>query len=211
MTTLNNNLESESLDLNDPSTLVEHFPVGAAWESARKEGTIQRDLITGWSKIILRVEKRQLQLAEAGDITNNTLLINEWERRLGIPDKCFSGTGTIEDRQKDIICKTTLMHGNRIEDLKAVCAFYEIDCEITPATIFGFNDYNTYEYPFTYVDSSGQELFNHVNIALPAGNTSGFDYNFSYEFEGDTPEINKLKCILETMLSFSTIPIYIVL
>lgn len=63
-------------------------------------------------------------------VKDSTLLIDEWERELGIPDTIFTGTGSILERQKDVIVKRLLMNGNRDEDYEAVAAIYGITIEI---------------------------------------------------------------------------------
>jgi len=60
----------------------------------------------------------------------STDLLEYHELDLGIPDDIFSGQGSIEDRQRDVIVKKYMMRGNRLQDFYDIANIYGVTVTI---------------------------------------------------------------------------------
>ncbi|QDP66032.1 MAG: hypothetical protein GOVbin631_93 [Prokaryotic dsDNA virus sp.] len=83
--------------------LASHMPDGIAWESKYKEDTNLRGLVYGMSTPINTTEQLIEELSEEFDINQTTLLIDEWEKSVGLPDECFGVVTDIETRRQLVL------------------------------------------------------------------------------------------------------------
>lgn len=69
----------------------------------------------------------------------STELLEYHEFDLGIPDNTFSGQGSLEDRQRDVVVKKYMMRGNRLQDFYDIATIYGVAVRIRTglqATVF---------------------------------------------------------------------------
>lgn len=110
----------------------QYLPGGSLFEAAFIEGTNFRKLLLGFSG---QFRSGELSLKDYADFfipDNANMLIPEWERALGIPDACFSGTGTNAERQRDILVKFASLGAQTIADFVAIADLFNIAIEIFP-------------------------------------------------------------------------------
>ena len=98
----------------------------------------KRNLLSGLFKYFLGTSNEQRKLI---DIINSifdglfpktsTVLLEYHEKDLGIPDNIFSGIGTTEERQIDVIVKKYMMRGNRAQDFLDIANVYGITVVLT--------------------------------------------------------------------------------
>ena len=60
-----------------------------------------------------------------------SLFVSEWEQALGIPDCCFTGDGSIEDRQRDVFIKFAGMWVQTADDFEAMALLFGKTVEVT--------------------------------------------------------------------------------
>ena len=82
-------------------SIADYLPGGKLFESARITDTNFRKLLIGLAKELFNAEGYLKIVSNEYDINTTTLLIEEWESALGIPDTCFAADGTIEERRRD--------------------------------------------------------------------------------------------------------------
>lgn len=87
------------------TSLAQYLHNGKIFQLKNAAGSLLRKLLLGWSSELQRVEQKLKETSINHDIFDTTLLIEEWEKALGIPDDCFPGTGTIEKRRIDVLIK----------------------------------------------------------------------------------------------------------
>lgn len=67
------------------------------------------------------------------NINNSFYLLEYWEKMVGIPDKCFPGNGTVEERRSHVIVKLALMNVQTADDIIKLLNLLGYEAEITPA------------------------------------------------------------------------------
>jgi len=91
----------------ETNAFANYLPNGRIFAAKNKEDAKLRQLITGIATENQRVGALINQLLREHDINNTTVLIDEWERAVGIPDDCFQETTSlpIEQRRRQVIGK----------------------------------------------------------------------------------------------------------
>lgn len=83
--------------------LASHMPDGQVWEAKYIDGTNMRGLVYGASNPINKTEQLIEILSEEFDINQTTLLIDEWENSVGLPDECFGVVTDIGTRRQLVL------------------------------------------------------------------------------------------------------------
>lgn len=83
----------------------DYLPNDVLFEAKRRFGSKLRGLLLGLSGVMLTAEKYVNQIMSEYNIPTTTLLIDSFEKMFGIPDGCFKGAGTIEQRRQQILTK----------------------------------------------------------------------------------------------------------
>ncbi len=112
------------------ASIAAYLPGGIMFEAARIDGTNTNDLLVGFAGELKRVETELINYVEQYGIEETTLLINEWEKALGIPDDCFGGTGTIAIRRRDILTKLASLGVQTSDDFVALAAIFGIQVQV---------------------------------------------------------------------------------
>jgi len=179
-------LEDHRLALSD------YLPDGRTFEGKNIDGSNVKQLTEGLSGQNKAAQDFICTL-ENEFIPDTTLLfLDEWERALGIPDSCFTGTGTNDERRQGILTKLASLGIQTLDDFVALAESLGLVVEIYagydalmifpiilgPASVFG-GDVTSFR--FTIV----------VNITLP----DSFTYTWPINFGNDL--IALLKCLYE--------------
>lgn len=133
----------------------------------------------------------------------NTSLLEYHEKDLGIPDNIFSGIGTIEERQIDVIVKKYMMRGNRLQDFLDIADIYGISVTITTGlqtAIFPLN------FPLNFA-SSAVEQRNTLYISITEDSDFIFPLPFPIGFSA-TSNVAKIKKIFNHIKPATTQIIY---
>src|SRR5262245_40164597 len=84
------------------------LPVGQAWP--REPESVLMRAIRGLAQVFGYVDARAADLLERESDPRKTIeLLPDWERNWALPDPCFKSTQTIEERQKMLVFKMTLL------------------------------------------------------------------------------------------------------
>lgn len=126
-------------------SLANYLPNGRLFLEKFNDESELRKLLVGLAGELERAEKNASDLYEERDITKTTLLIEEWERALGIPDDCFPGNGPIEERRNHVLIKFTMsvQTGPDFERLGRLLGYDDIT--VTP---LAKSSYPPYDVPF---------------------------------------------------------------
>lgn len=85
--------------------LADYLPNDDLWAAKKISGTKLRQLLLGLAILPQQAEDKLETVWEELDPSTTTIFINEWESAVGIPDDCFPGTGSIEDRRTHVVIK----------------------------------------------------------------------------------------------------------
>jgi uncharacterized protein YmfQ (DUF2313 family) len=97
-------------------SLAAYLPGGELFTSKSIKDSNFRKLLTGMAGELFRANGllREYSCEIIPDQTNKFL--SEWESTLGIPDDCFSGTGSNDDRRRDILVKLAALGVQTAQD-----------------------------------------------------------------------------------------------
>jgi hypothetical protein len=155
-------------------------------------------LLLGYAKEFVRMECAMIEAQQQQNPKNTTVFIEEWEKSLGIPDDCFSVTGTLAERRLNVVVKFALMNIQTKPDFIALAAIYGFDIEIVnfnPGTGFPFT------FPFILVSGDSFEenfvvIIRFLNVPPPPP-VAVFPYTFPITF--GVSEINIVQCLFEKL------------
>lgn len=183
-------------------SLGDFMPGGRMFEAKQHPDTNFYKLLLGFAGELFRTE----DLLRAFDcnyyIEDTNAFIEEWESALGIPDQCFRGTGTIEQRRRDVLVKLAASGVQTADDFEALAALFGIPVSVVPAGDVG-------KFPLTFP------------IFFPLENTPTTVTKFTicvfYQFAEPTvfplnypipfgqSEINFLECIFNRLKPANTV------
>jgi uncharacterized protein YmfQ (DUF2313 family) len=117
--------------LNDHArALADYLPNGRTFEAKGIGGSNLFQLLEGLSGELKRTQEYISTLEDEFIPDQTTLFLSEWEKALGIPDACFTGTGTDEERRRDILTKLSLLGVQTIEDFENVASVFGATVEV---------------------------------------------------------------------------------
>ncbi len=134
------------------NALAQYLPGSELFEAKNIDGSNLRSLLRGFAGEF-KTAQGYLSTLEAEYFPSGTIIyINEWEGAVGIPESCFSGSGTIEDRQRDVVIKLASLGVQTVEDFVGLAAIFGKAVTVTPLSEEAFPEYSV---PFTPVSLPG--------------------------------------------------------
>lgn len=118
------------------------------------------------------------------DAANGDLFLSEWEQALAIPDGCFTGTGSVEDRWISVLTKLAALGVQTVEDFEELAVTFGVAITVLPGVDSGLSFDNDPTGRFTVV----------VNVELP----ERFTYTFPITF--GNAAIVLLECIFAKLV-----------
>jgi len=109
-----------------------YMPGGELFRAANVKDTNFRNLLIGLASTLFDAEGVIKSVADEYDIRTTTLLIEEWESSVGIPDLCFSGTGTIDERRRNVLVKLASLGVQTEQDFIDLAALFGVTVTIIP-------------------------------------------------------------------------------
>ncbi len=128
----------------DQTNSLAHFhPEGDPYDSRWEPLAVLRKFLEGLSGELKRVHDGMNDLSCDYDINESTELITNWESAVGIPDDCFPGTGTIEERRTHVLLKLAKMNVQTAEEfVELAIALGFLDVEVIPLQSIAFPPYD---------------------------------------------------------------------
>ncbi len=166
--------------------LADYLPGGRAFGAKNIPGTNLRRLIIGLAKEMFTIsEVLHLYRDEIlPDVTTDFLV--DWEKALGIPDDCYSGTGTTADRRLSVLTKIARSGLQVGQDYVNFAAIFGIVCRADPVLTV---------HPGTIPVIKTARFTIVIDFDLEQDNE--FTYTFTLTFGSST--LNMIKCLFETL------------
>ena len=123
--------------------------------------------------------------------TSTGFFLEAWERDLGIPDECFLGNGTREERARDVFIKWARMNVQTLEDMRALADLFDVTLTIDSGTSFGAFQHC---FPIQFFEKSVDARFTLI-VNAQISSVVGFPIPFPIPF--GYPLIGFVQCILE--------------
>lgn len=180
MTLIKHNKEQQA------TALALYMPNGILFEAKNIQDSNFRQLLLGLAGELFTAEGYLITLQEEYIPDQTTLFLEEWEQALQIPDDCFSGDGTLDERRRDILVKLSSLGVQTIEDFEALADLFAVG-----VTILAGND-PAVSPVITPVRNARFTLV--VDFVAP----TVFTYTFPITF--GSVEIGILECLFEKLI-----------
>jgi uncharacterized protein YmfQ (DUF2313 family) len=174
-------------------SLADFLPVGKLFAGKNVSETNLFKLLMGLAAECFRVENNLNLLADEYDIRTTTLLIEEWEKALGIPDDCFTNDVDLETRRQQVLAKFTLSI-DTAESFINLAAIFGYEIEIVTGRSLGVYPL---PYPWLYFDSSKTARFTiivRLATSLKPGVYPFTETLYPWPYTSDTTNI--IECLL---------------
>ena len=183
-------------DTGQADKLAAHLPIGGVFEAAWKEnadgtpGSNFRALIQGLGQELYRLEEVLYQVYHELDPRKTALLIEEWERSVGIPGGCFKTNKSLEERRQQVLL---LLKGLKLQtesDYIDLAAIFGEVIEIEQGAIRGV-------YPMKFpvvLYATAKAARNTMIVHFPERGGDRFPYSFPFPFSRGTTGI--VECLI---------------
>lgn len=189
--------EDHSLE-EHTQAVADYVPQGKLWRAKNIVNSKIRDLLTAFGASNKRQEEALNDFWQEVFIGTTDEFIDDFEKALGIPDDCFTGTGTLEERRTQAQLKLVSLYvvtEQDFIDLAAILGFTITIEQPIKTAIF------PYVFPFVLPDAKGIRftwIVRGVNVA-----TAGFPYIFPFVFP-DLSNQNILQCLFNRLKPANT-------
>ncbi len=143
------------------NSLAAYLPQGRAFAAKHVEGSVTRGLLAGLSGELIRNAELIEEFRQEILPDETILFVDEWERAVGIPDACFTGSGTVAERRADVLAKLTSLGVQTSEDMRLLALLvYGVELTIVNPPV---DTVNVFPYTFNPTgepdpDSDGGEF-----------------------------------------------------
>lgn len=86
-------------------SLADYLPGGILFASRSVQNSNFRKLLRGMSGELFRANGLLKEYSEQIIPDETVKFVSEWESAVGIPDDCFLGTGSLDERRRDVLTK----------------------------------------------------------------------------------------------------------
>ena len=175
------------------NSLADYLPGGRLFASRSVQNSNFRKLLRGMAGELFRANGLLKEYSEQVIPDQTVKFIEEWESAVGIPDDCFSGTGLLENRRRDVLTKLAALGIQTRQDFIDVAAIFGIVVQVSSGSTLGAFPI---VFPMALFNSAKEARFTIVvTFTVPAANK--FTYTFPFPF-GDG-EIAVLECLFEKL------------
>lgn len=174
--------------------LADVLPNGYTFEAKNINDSNFRQLLRGLAGELFTAEGYLITLEQEyfPDATN--LFLSEWEKAIGIPDDCLSGTGSNDDRRRDILVKLASLGVQTTDDFIALAEIFGVTISIkTGDEIASF----TMDFPLIFFNSPADSRNAALVVDFPLPPGGFFIYDFPISFGDATQSI--LKCLFSKL------------
>ena len=118
-------------------SLARYMPGGDLFESRNVADSTFRKLLRGLSGELFRSNGLIKEYGEQIIPDTTEKFVSEWESALGIPDDCFPGTGTLEERRLHVLIKLASLSVQTQQDFIDLAALFGVIVTIMNGTLHG--------------------------------------------------------------------------
>ena len=173
--------------------LASYLPNNILFESRHVEDTVLRNLLVGFAGELFRVNGLIKEYVEEIIPDTTVKFIPEYESLLGIPDECFKGERTLDERRRDILVKIASSGVQTADDFVNLAALFGITVTVVSAaeaSVFPLI------LPFQVFDNITEARFtiivSHTGVTVDA-----FPYTFPFVF--GSSQLAVLECLFNKL------------
>ena len=173
--------------------LAAYMPNGPLFEAKNINDSNFRQLLRGLAGEIFTAQGYLTTLNDDYFPDQTTLFLEEWEAALGIPDSCFFGGGTLNERRQDILVKLASLGVQTEDDFIDLAALFGVTITITPGIDFLIFPLT---FPWLFFSTTKEARFTIV-VDFTVQGASKFPLTFPFIF--GTSEIGILECLFNKL------------
>lgn len=182
--------------------LANYLPNGDVFGGKTDAATNLYKLLFGLAEQNRLIEEKLELTYDQYNIQTTEDFLTEWERALGIPDSCFSGTGDIASRQRDVNVKFLADETVTVQDFIDIAALYGIIITITN----GLDDVFVFPLVFPLQFSDLRKARFTMIVSFTVDEPLEFPLVFPIPFGNDLIEV--LKCLFRKLAPANVDVIY---
>ena len=171
-------------------------------EAKNKEDSNLYKVLVGLAEGWLDFRENANDIIDNYNINNSLLLIEEWEKAVGIPDNVFSVASDIETRRKNVLLKIAGSKAETKEQFENIAQILGFNIQVEPA--FQYCKF-TYKFPVLLVSQGSRPFVIVINIDKSL-KPNGFPFKFTFKFS--TSPANNLKLFFNKIKPSNTIIVF---
>jgi len=157
-------------------------------EAKNKENSNLYKVLVGLAEGWLDFRNNANDIIDNYNINNSLLLIDEWEKAVGIPDNVFSVASDIETRRRNVLLKIAGSKAETKEQFERIGEILGFNIQVEPA--FKYSKF-TYTFPVLLVSETSIPFVIVINIDKSL-KPNGFPFTFTLNFSINPADILKL-------------------
>jgi len=161
---------SQKLFEQHVDALAQYMPNGRLFEAKHISDSNFRQLLRGLCGELFDAQGYILRLEGQYFPQETEDFISEWESALGIPDETFSGTGSVQERRRDIVVKLAGLGVQTAADFEELAALFGEDVTVIPGS----------EYTGYGADEPADDQKRYIVVAETPQTGSGFPYTLPF-------------------------------
>ena len=178
------------------NVLAQYLPNDPMWNDKNADGTPLRKILLGLAAQWLELRATGNQTVEEYDIRKTTLLLEEWEKTVGIPDCCLTiNNKTLEQRRTNVLLKLAGINATTAKQFKTIAMILGYDIDVNAGKE---SPYSTFPMtlPFILMDPTDAIFSIVVTINDPVS-TGGFPLTLPFTLASGATEI--LSCLFDKL------------
>lgn len=172
-------------------SLAMYLPGGPLFSAKFIAGSNLRNLLRGIAGRYVQADEYVDELLKEYLPDETNLFLDEWEVVLGIPDTCFDGSGTVQERRTAILVKLSALGVQTQADFVALAAKFGVSVNVYAGT----DVYNTPSLAPSFTFTSEKQA--RFTIVVTYNLDSGQVFPYTYPIPFGTSEIAVLQCLFQ--------------
>ena len=180
------------------SILAQYLRNDLLHQSKNKDGSVLRKVLLGLADEWINFRNKLNESVINYNPEKTTLLIEEWERFVGIPDDCIEIASSLEQRRMNILLKLSGINVSTEKQFKNIAKILGYEIEVSNGV-----DNSTFplKLPFLLISEAAAPFT--IVITLPASiKPIGFPLTLPFKLSEEQPDI--LKCLFDKLKPANT-------
>ena len=157
-------------------SLAAYMPGGSLFASKNIADSNFRKLLLGMAGELFRSNGYLKSYSEEMLPDETNLFLGEWESALGIPSGCFVGTGTNDERRRDILTKLAALGVQTVNDFESLALVFD---KVVTVTSLSEESFPPFDVSFNPVGLPGARFIIVVEGVDLVGDVPPYDVPFN--------------------------------
>ena len=176
-------------------SLANHMPPGEIWRAKNIQDSNFRKFLNGFGGELMRDHEYLRQFYAEIDPSVTTIYLDEWEAALGIPDDCFPGTGSLEERRLHVVVKLVSLGVQTATDFIELAAMFGVAVEVKGGIDVG--SFFPMPFPFSFFTNRKDARFT-VVVDFTTPLTALFPLQFPIPFQDGVDSL--IECLFRKLI-----------